>query len=84
MVSKKEKGNLPISKSWAIRMIFLDMLYGARTEYKIINYFKKQNKKDLAEDINAALQVVISYLSGKNIYNVGNSGKIWRKNLQRI
>ncbi len=34
---------LPLSKSWAIRMIFLDMLYGKKTSYQVINYFKKIN-----------------------------------------
>jgi hypothetical protein len=69
---------LPLSKSWAIRMIFLDMLYGKKTGHKVINYFRKQSKNDLSNDINAAMRCAENYLSGKNVYNVGNAGTVCR------
>lgn len=69
---------LPLSKSWAIRMIFLDMLYGAKTGYQVLDFFKKQKRSDLADDIGAALDCAIAYISGKNIFRVGNSGTVCR------
>lgn len=70
--------DLPQSKSWAIRMIFMDMLYGAKTGYKIIRYFEKEDKKSLADDIRAALDCAKNYLNGEHIFNVRNSGTVCR------
>ncbi len=72
---------LPLSKSWAIRMILLDMLYGKDTKYKIINYFSEQEKKDLADDIKAALSCAKTFISGGKVYkvyNIKNSGTVCR------
>src|SRR3989304_7571842 len=68
---------LPLSKSWAIRMIFLDMVYGIKTGYKIINELSKK-KKELADDIRAALDCSNAYLNSKRVYNVRNSGTVCR------
>ena len=69
---------LPLSKSWAIRMIFLDMIYGKSTGYKVINHFRKQKKSDLSNDINAAMRCAENYISGEHKYNVGNAGMVYR------
>lgn len=69
---------LPLSKSWAIRMIILDMLYGAKTNYKIIRHFKKQNQKNLSYDIQSAVRCAKNYISGKSTYYVGDSGTLCR------
>lgn len=68
---------LPLSKSWAIRMIFLDMLYGKKTKYKIIRHLWKK-EKNLADDIRASLRCAKNYISGKNVYKVGDSGTVCR------
>ncbi len=66
------KVNLPLSKSWAIRMIFLDMLYGFKTKYRIIRYFQKTNVV-LADDVRVALRCAETYLNKthlkESIYN---------------
>lgn len=72
------KTNLPLSKSWAIRMIFLDMLYGSSTGYRVIRHFKNQNKNSLADDVKAALSCAKIYISGRKIFDVGNSGTVCR------
>lgn len=69
---------LPLSKSWAIRMILLDMLYGAKTHYRIIRHFEKQNKKSLSYDAQSAVRCAKNYISGKNIYYAGDSGTLCR------
>lgn len=74
----KDNSILPLSKSWAIRMIFLDMLYGEKTNYRVINYFKKQKGSALADDIKAALACAVAYISGDNVFKVGNSGTVCR------
>lgn len=75
------KVSLPLSKSWAIRMIFLDMLYGFKTKYRIIRYFQKANIV-LADDIRAALRCAETYLNRtplkESVYNVGNSATTYR------
>lgn len=70
--------NLPLSKSWAIRMIFMDMLYGAKTEYKVIQHFEKEDKKYLADDVRAALRCAKNYIKGRRVFNVGDSGTVCR------
>lgn len=72
------KTNLPLSKSWTIRMIFLDMFYGSKTKYQIIGYFQKSDKNVLADDILAALRCAEVYISNKNVYSVGNSATVNR------
>lgn len=72
------KIDLPLSKSWAIRMIFLDMLYGSKTGYRVIRYFKNQNQSILADDVKAALSCAKAYISGRKTFNVGNSGTVCR------
>lgn len=72
------KTNLPLSKSWAIRMLFLDMLYGSKTKYRVIRHFQKSGKKDLADDIRAARRCAESFISDQNIYDVGDSGTVCR------
>lgn len=69
---------LPLSKSWAIRMIFLDMLYGEKTNYWVINYLKKQKDSTLADDIRSALACAVAYISGDDVFRVGNSGTVCR------
>lgn len=68
---------LPLSKSWAVRMIFLDMLYGVKTGYRVIKHLQKE-RNILADDIRAALNCAQNYISGKNTYNVGDSGTVCR------
>ena len=72
------KTKLPISKSWAIRMIFLDMIYGQSTGYRVIRYFRNQSRNILAGDIKAALSCVEAHMSGRKTFNVGNSGTVCR------
>lgn len=59
-------------------MIFLDMLYGKKTNYQVINYFNKQKDSALADDIKAALACAVAHISGDNIFKVGNSGTVCR------
>ena len=72
------KTKLPLSKSWAIRMIFLDMIYGSSTGYGVIRHFKNQNKNVLADDIKAALSCAETYIPGRKLFNVGDSGTACR------
>ena len=72
------KAKLPLSKSWAIRMIFLDMLYGSNMGYRIIRHFKNQSRNVLADDIKAALSCAKAYILGRKIFKVGDSGTACR------
>lgn len=72
------KTNLPLSKSWAIRMLFLDMFYGRSTGYRVIRHFKNQSQNVLADDIKAALSCAKAYISGRKTFNVGDSGTVCR------
>ena len=72
------KIELPLSKSWAIRMIFLDMVYGRNTGYRVIRHFENENQNILADDIKAALSCAKVYISGRKIFKVGNSGTVCR------
>lgn len=71
------KTQLPLSKSWAIRMIFLDIFYGESFGYKVISLLNKK-KKYLCDDIKAALNCAEIYLRGESVYDVGDSGTVCR------
>lgn len=71
------KTKLPLSKSWTIRMIFLDMLYGKKTDYKVITSLNNSKEK-LSDDIKAALNTAETYLSEGDKYDVGDSGTVCR------
>lgn len=74
----KNNNILPLSKSWAIRMIFLDMLYGAENGYRVLSFFKIQKESDLADDIGAALNCAVTYLSGGDVFRVRDAGTVCR------
>lgn len=68
---------LPISKSWAIRMIFLDMLYGGSSNYSVIRSLEKE-RDILANDIKCALDCAKTYINSETIYDVRDSGTVCR------
>ena len=75
---KMEKDFRPLSKSWAIRQLFLDMIYGGKTGYKVIRYFHGQSRTDLSKDVRAAFDCALNYLKGRYVFPVGNAGTVCR------
>lgn len=69
---------LPLSKSWVIRMLFLDMVYGEKTEYQVIGHFQKQDKTYLSDDILAALNCAEHYINKDYTFDVHNAGTLCR------
>jgi len=73
-----ENDLLPLSKSWVIRMLFLDMIYGEKSGYQAIGYIQAQDKKYLSDDILAALDCAQNYIKGNHVYDVRNAGTVCR------
>ena len=69
---------LPLSKSWVIRMLFLDILYGEKSEYKVIRHFQSQSKTYLSDDILAAIDCASKYIEGNYTFDAKNSGTVCR------
>ncbi|MEK6850797.1 MAG: hypothetical protein AABX85_04435 [Nanoarchaeota archaeon] len=68
-----QQGYIPLSKSWIIRMGFLDTVNGYDDGAKFL-----KNQENLGEDLEAMLRVSRSWLAGERVLDVGESGTVYR------